>query len=287
MNISPNLREVFKVVNYESAAVTVNDYIGTMKSDDANAALRKLVESALQLRPSAVPQEHFGENFAFLVLAPRDGWAVGFRIDFTSESWGIAEIVSMPVGKQQRLPSVDPRETQEYIEAAVERARGRSKAMADQLASLSRNSDFIEDRFESWRDKSAPRTNVEYAALAAKYADEVRAGNSRATATLAGRVGMAPAVMAQRVKEARRRLLLTKGEKGRASGVLTPLGVLYADPAFPGMRVLRREGLRQRDIGDKYGIAERLVWAGIEAERPEGGISISMEEFMPKADKET
>lgn len=264
----------------------MNDYSETMKSQDASMILRRFTESAATLPPGAIPQEHFYEDFVLLVFAPKNGWSVGFRVDFTTEAWSIAEVVSMPAGKDKTLPTFQAEETWDYLETAVRRARGRRLAMAEQLTNLSRNADFIETKFESWRDKGAPRTNVEYAALAAKYADEIRAGNSRATATLAERVGMSPAVMAQRIKEARRRLLLTRGEQGRASGVLTSLGVLYVDPTFPGMRTLRQQGMRLREIGDKYGISDRLVWAGIEAERPEGGVSVSMEDFMPSLDQE-
>ena len=103
--------------------------------------------------------------------------------------------------------------------------------------------------------QECPRTNVEYAALSVKYAEQVRLGNSRATATIAEMVGMAPAVMAQRIREARRRHLLTSGERGRASGALSTLGALYADPQFPGMRALQRDGL-----GRAMGV-RKLDWA--------------------------
>lgn len=136
----------------------------------------------------------------------------------------------------------------------------------EQLAKLNLNAEYIQQRFDTWRDKTAARTNVEYAALAAKYAEQIRLGNTRATATLAEHLGMSPSVMAQRIKEARRRYLLTGGERGRASGELTSLGVLYADPQFPGMSQLRRAGMTQRGIADKYGINEGQVWAAIVAE---------------------
>jgi hypothetical protein len=257
-----------------------------MKSEDASMLLRRFTESAATLPPWAIPQEHFYEDFVLLVLAPKNGWSTGFRVDFTTKAWSIAEVISMPAGQEKILPMFDAQETWNYLETAVLRARGRRRAMAEQLTNLTRNADFIEARFKSWRDKGAPRTSVEYAALAAKYADEVRAGNSRATATLAERVGMSPAVMAQRIKEARRRLLLTRGEQGRASGVLTPLGVLYVDPQFPGMSALRQQGMKIREIGDKYGISDRVVWAAIGDERTEGGSAEPSQEFMSYPDQE-
>lgn len=153
------------------------------------------------------------------------------------------------------------------------------------------NSAFVQERLEAWRDKTSRKTNVEYAALAAKYAEQIRQGNPRATATLAEFVNMSPAVMAQRIKEARRRALLTPGEQGKASGALTPLAVLYADPTFPGIGRLRQAGMTQREIADKYGIAEKYVWAGSQGENfsddngllpaiplPNGGVGFTSED---------
>ncbi|AOT03281.1 hypothetical protein [Arthrobacter sp. U41] len=247
---------------------TVNDYSEDMKSEDASPILRKLTEEvALEYQhPQAAPRERLYEDFALLIRRPRDGWAVGLRVDFTTESWSIAEVVAFPAGQVQSLPQVDTEDVHSYVEESVNRARGRRRVAEKQLAKLATNTAFIEQRFETWRDKAAPRTNVEYAALAAKYAEQIRLGNSRATATLAELVDMSPSVMAQRIKEARRRALLTPGEQGRASGALTPLGVLYTDPQFPGMRSLRLAGMTQRGIADKYGIEERLVWAALMGE---------------------
>lgn len=258
-----------------------------MKSEVASAVLRRITEeAALGDHPHAPPNERFFEDFVLLVRRPKDGWAMGFRVDFTSETWSIAEVVALPAKVTQALPPVSTEEILLYIENAVERARGRRVALAQQLANLSTNAEFIQERFETWRDKTAPRTNVEYAALAAKYAEQVRLGNTRATATLAEQVEMSPSVMAQRIKEARRRRLLTSAEQGRASGTLTSLGALYADPSFPGMRNVRRTGMRLSEISDKYGVPEWLVFAGMEGERPEHGDSRSIEDFLPKIDGE-
>ncbi|SDL39927.1 hypothetical protein SAMN04487913_10953 [Arthrobacter sp. ok362] len=246
----------------------MNDYSEGMKPEDASPVLRKLTEDvALAWHDSQTPpQERFYEDFALLIRRPKDGWAIGLRVDFTTESWSIAEVLALPAGQVQTLPNVDSDEVRSYVETAVDRARGRRRVAEEQLAKLATNTAFIEQRFETWRDKTAPRTNVEYAALAAKYAEQIRLGNSRATATLAALVEMSPSVMAQRIKEARRRFLLTPGEQGRASGALTPLAVLYTDPQFPGMRRLRAAGMTQRGIADKYGIEERLVWAALMGE---------------------
>jgi hypothetical protein len=97
--------------------------------------------------------------------------------------------------------------------------------------------------------------------------------------------------MAQRIKEARRRALLSPGEQGRASGSLTPLGVLYTDPLFPGVGRLKRAGMTQREIADKYGIDEKFVWAASQGEQfsddngplpaipfPNGGVGLTSED---------
>lgn len=260
----------------------MNIYSEDMKSEDASADLRRFTQQAAGLgdRPHP-PGERFHEDFALLVCSPRDGWAIGLRVDFTSEAWSIAEVVALPVGPVQTLPTVNTEDMLSYIASAVERARGRQRALADQLAKLATNADFIQERFETWADKNAARTNVEYAALAVKYAEQIRLGNSRATATIAEMVGMSPSVMAQRIKEARRRYLLTSGERGRASGALSPLGALYADPQFPGMRNLHHGGMSTREIADKYGISEKMVWSGVEAEGVRPGASLIDELFEP------
>ena len=244
----------------------MSDYSEDMKFEDVGPVLRKLTQDVAALDFGARPQERFYEGFALLVLPAKDGWAIGLRVDFAMESWSIAEVLAVPAGEERTPPLVNTEELGSYIEAAVGRARGRLRAADEQLVKLATNAEFIQQRFETWRDKTARRTNVEYAALAAKYAEQIRLENSRATATLAALVGMSPSVMAQRIKEARRRALLTPGVQGRASGSLTPLGVLYTDPNFQGIARLRLAGLTQREIADKYGIEERLVWAGSQGE---------------------
>lgn len=266
----------------------MNDYSEIMKSEDASVVLRKFTQSAaLGQTAQYHPLERFYDDFALLICQPKNGWAVGLRIDFTSESWSVAELVAIPSGPAMALPSVSDDDMQSYIENAVSRARGRREAAAEHLAKLAVNADFIQARFDTWRDKKATRSNVEYAALAAKYAEQIRIGNSRATATLAELVGMAPSVMAQRIKEARRRLLLSAGERGRASGTLTPLGVLYLDPEFPGLRQHRLDGMTQRGIADRYGIEERYVWAALMADGySDAGAFLSPGDFMPVERKE-
>lgn len=260
----------------------MNDYRGAMKSEDASLFLRRATEGAAQGGPEGpLNAERFFDDFALLICPIKDGWAVGLRVDFTGDSWSIVELVAMPSGLAPTFPSINADDMQAYVENAVSRARGRKRAAAEQLKKLAANADFIQERFDTWRDKKAVRTNVEYAALAAKYAEQIRMGNSRATATLADLVEMSPSVMAQRVKEARRRYLLSSGERGRASGALTALGLLYVDPQFPGMHRLQREGLTHAQIADRYGISERVVWAGIEAENAASGVLMSDDDFLP------
>ncbi|MEC3853726.1 hypothetical protein [Paenarthrobacter ureafaciens] len=258
-----------------------------MKTDAAGPALRKLTENlAALLRHSAVPLQKslgsldkFYEDFALLVF-PADGWAVGVHVKFTPDAWSIAEVVLLPVFPAAVLPSLGDLDLRPYIDEAVRRARDRQQAAAAQVKQVKGNAAFVQKRFDAWRDKAAPKTNIEYAALAAKYAEQVQLGNSRATATLAGLVDMSPAVMAQRIKEARRRFLLTPGERGRVSGALTPLGALLTDPDFPGFRQLQVMGLTPREIAERYGISERYVWHGLEEELGpnEGDLVISREE---------
>lgn len=246
----------------------MNQYSELMKSQDGSALLRKLMESTVShgQYPGYPLQERFYEDFVLLAYPPRQGWAVGLWVEYTAESWSIAEVAAFPVASTHTLPAVDAESVQADAERAVLKARDRRRMAAEQLVKLEGNAAFIQERFEAWRDKTSRKTNVEYAALAAKYAEQIREGNPRATATLAELVSMSPSVMAQRIKEARRRALLTPGEQGKASGALTPLAVLYADPLFPGIGRLRQAGMTQREIADKYGIDEKFVWAGSQGE---------------------
>ncbi|MHA7301449.1 hypothetical protein [Pseudarthrobacter sp. MDT1-22] len=261
-----------------------------MKSEDASPALRKLTENfARHMIHGLPPTERIDETFVLLVCPAGDDWAIGLRIDFSSESWSIAEVVALPAGPVRTLPDANSVGVRSYVEAAVDKARARRRIGAEQLMKLRENAEFIQERFEAWRDKASPKSNVEYAALAAKYAEQIREGNTRATATLADLVNMSPSVMAQRIKEARRRALLTPGERGRASGALTPLGVLYADPEFPGVSQLRAAGMTERRIADKFGISESLVWRAIaashgpdEAEIFPESAQMSTEVFLPE-----
>ncbi|WP_458107681.1 hypothetical protein M1D51_19445 [Arthrobacter sp. R3-55] len=241
-----------------------------MKSDVASPALRKLTEDLVLLvrhmsagrNKLPKPIDRLYENVA-LSAFPIDNWAVGLRIEFTPDDWSLAEVLLLPLGRAAGLPPLGSLELEPYVDAAVRRARDRQRAAEEQVEKLRGNAAYVQGRFDAWRDKASAKTNVEYAALAAKYAEQIRLGNSRATATLAKLVDMSPAVMAQRIKEARRRMLLTAGERGRASGSLTPLGALLTDPDFPGFRQLRMAGMTQSEIAEKYGISEQYVWHGL------------------------
>lgn len=248
--------------------MAVNQYSELMTSQDGSALLRKLMEDAVTHGQYAgyPRQERFHEDFVLVAYPPHDGWALGLWVEYTPESWSIAELAALPVGSTRALPTIDTKSVQADAERAVFKARDGRRAAAEQLVELERNSAFVQERFEAWRDKASRKTNVEYAALAAKYAEQIREGNPRATATLAELVDMSPSVMAQRIKEARRRALLTPGTQGKASGALTPLAVLYADPTFPGISRLRQAGMTQGEIAAKYGLAEKYVWAGSQGE---------------------
>ncbi|MFJ6279261.1 hypothetical protein [Arthrobacter subterraneus] len=125
---------------------------------------------------------------------------------------------------------------------------------------------FINQRLNSWKDKKATRGNAEYAALAVAYCEELRRGNAKATAALGEQLDISPAMMAQRIKEARRRLLLTAGEQGRASGEMTRLGMLYTDPKFPGLRQLRLDGKSVESIAKEYRLSAGTISAALIAE---------------------
>jgi len=248
---------------------------------DAFAVLRKFTESdALELSPGSPPRERLDPEAVYLTYRSTDGWTIGLRVEFTAESWAIAQVMAIPAAPVRTPPILDIDGLQSYIETAVGRARKLQVVTEEQLEKMKAHAKFIQERFEAWLETALPRTNVEYAALAAKYAEQVRLGNTRATATLAELVHSSPSVMAQRIKEARRRALLTRGEQGRASGVLTPLGALYADPDFPGIPALRRAGMTLREIADKYGMSEGLLWQGVAA-----AYGLEDEDLLPERER--
>lgn len=116
-----------------------------------------------------------------------------------------------------------------------------------------------EELFAAWATKSRKRGLAEYAALAAMYVRELEGGNSAPVAALARRLQLSSVTVAQRIREARKKKLLTAPLVGNTGGQLTALAVAHLTPGFPGVAALRAEGKSVQDISGTYGIPEDQV----------------------------
>lgn len=189
--------------------------------------------------------------------------AAEFRRDSPNDEWELYQILIRPDARGLGPEAVDVTsvaargmrtlQVAERQRENVRRMQHERRGRLDQLLS-------------SWKDASAQRGMAEYAALAWAYADEARRGNAKATAAVAQMTGSSPAVAAQRIKEARRRGLLTPGQQGRASGEVTQLGVLYTRPGFDGLATERRAGSSVKHLAKKYRLSEAEVGAALAAE---------------------
>lgn len=185
------------------------------------------------------------------------------------DRWDCKQIAIQPLfdGSAMRWPE-EALET--IVSRAIDRVERRAQDRAELEHRLATGKRYMEGRMRAWHTKGEKRGNREYAALAAAYCEELGRGNSRATAALAARMNVSPALMAQRIKEARRRLLLTPGEQGRASGELTRLGILYLDPNFPGIARLAERGKSVEAIANEYELPTTVIEEAMVAEGMHG-----------------
>lgn len=239
-------------------------------------SLSEFLERAIRARngrTSVVLLERVGAAVAMVVFRDQ-GCAVGVELVRTSDSWTGRQIVVRTLDADGGLVVWPSRLPRELFAEAIQRVEEREQRQRDMRHRMTVSREFIAQRLESWKDKAAPRGNAEYAALAAAYCEELRRGNSKATTTLGEQLGISPAMMAQRIKEARRRRLLTPGQQGRASGELTRLGLLYTDPDFPGLRQLRLDGKSVSDIAKEYQLARLAIMTALVAEGAEDLVEV-------------
>lgn len=216
-------------------------------------------------RLSAMPLERIYRHGA-MVIRRGDGWAAAIELVRDGDSWSGKQIVVRGLRSETAVMGWPEQTPEQLFAGAIERVQRREEARGEMRRRMGESRQFINQRLNSWKDKKATRENPEYAALAVAYCEELRRGNAKATATLAEQLNISPAMMAQRIKEARRRLLLTAGEQGRASGEMTRLGMLYTDPDFPGLRQLRLDGKPIDAIAKEYRLAEGIISAALIAE---------------------
>jgi hypothetical protein len=229
--------------------------------------LEDLVSAAVRHGPSVLPLSRETDGGVMDVMPCGDGWLVGVELFEGAGDWPVHQILMQPVlGANVAIDGFRSDDLSRAVFQAQERAAKRKAKLREISQQMTSRRDFIEANFSEWRRKQSRKSNFEYAALAAKYAEEVQAGNAKATATLADELGLSPAVVAQRIKDARHRLLLTEGEQGRASGELTRLGLYYTDKHFPGLKALRLEGMTIPEIAEKYGLPEAVIWRALHAE---------------------
>lgn len=98
---------------------------------------------------------------------------------------------------------------------------------ANLAKALSRVRKTIEQHLNAWRASTrgsrSRRSDLAYAALAARYAELVANGEHKPTQIIADELGLSPTTVSQRVREARREplSLLTETKHGAAGGNLT------------------------------------------------------------------
>lgn len=189
--------------------------------------------------------------------------AAEFRRDSPQSRWQLYQVLIRPDDPGASAEAVDLRalvavglDALKLTESQRERVRQVHAKRREHLDRL----------LSSWKDPSTQRGMAEYSALAWAYADEARRGNARATAAVAEKTGSSPAVAAQRIKEARKRGLLTPGQQGRASGEVTALGMLYTRPGFDGFADERREGRSVKWLAKRFRLSEAEVGAALAAE---------------------
>lgn len=259
--------------NYDGGMASTPRLIGPSISEFLERAIRER-----EGRISVVPLERVGSSVAMVVFRDR-ACAIGVELVREDDSWVGRQVVVRTLNAEGGLTEWPSRLPQEFIAGAIQRVEAREQRQRDMRHRMTVSREFIAQRLDSWKDKTAPRGNAEYAALAAAYCEELRRGNTKATTSLGEQLGISAAMMAQRIKEARRRRLLTPGQQGRASGELTRLGLLYTDPEFPGLRQLRLNGKSVSDIAEEYQLSKLAITAALVADGAEDLIDVDNFDF--------
>lgn len=251
----------------------MNDYRGTVvqrkprhEATNVVEVLDRSADRALSPRHDSVFAVDVGEHRGFVVVGEYDRLTVGEFHRLSQESeWQLYQKLVRPIEPTQQVLLPDfPRPS---IESLGQRVLSEHEAAVKKmLETRAERKEHLGELLERWADAKARKGMPEYAALAWAYSQEVTSGNSKATATLADRFGCSSAVMAQRVKEARRRGLLTPGQQGRASGAITSLGELYTRPEFEGLAAYLQRGKTVKWLASRFGITEAEVGAALAAE---------------------
>lgn len=274
------------VVKFESEMETMNnDYRKPSRTPGARSRLSTVLDRALRVRERQTAGElHFEvqPDSACVWTVTAEGWALGLELDCINDNWSVTDVALRPVGTEAVDPVVEPLLVADAIAGVRARASTLMQLQRTGEEQLQKNAEFIRANLAACRNRSHRKTNFDFAAIAAAYAGEVQAGNRKATQAVANLLETSNAVAAQWVKEARKRRLLTAGEPGRASGSLSPLGVLYTSPDFPGFGPAWRSGASDKDMAERYGVSVRDVWTGLDGEGQARSIDVyvrNMEEL--------
>lgn len=279
------------VLNLELEMVTMNnEYRGVRKKEGTRSRLTAAVERAVR-----APERRVGELFfevqldlAIAWTLTREGWVLGLELACREAVWSVAEISLRPYRTNVADPVIDPRLVAHAVEGAAAKSSDLLKLQRAGKEQLEKHGAFIRANLAACRDRSHRKTSFDFAAIAAAYAGEIQAGNRKATQAVATLLDTSTGVAAQWVKEARKRRLLTAGERGRATGTLTPLGALYTSPDFPGFGPGFRSGTDIREMAELHGVSERDVWTGLDGEGEARSIDVyyqNMEELRDGSNK--
>lgn len=251
-----------------------NSYREVPRKSVARTRLGAALDRALRGRDHQIGELFFEVQLDFAVVwtVTQQGWVLGLEMAWVDNEWSVTELALRPYGERVADPIVDPQLIADAMAGVRAKASGLLRLQRAGEEQLQKNGLFIQSTLAACREGHR-KTNFTFAAIAAAYAGEVQAGNRKATQAIANLLDTSTAVAAQWVKEARKRRLLTLGEPGRASGSLTPLGVLYTSPDFPGFGPGFRDGVDIGVMAKMYGVSERDVWTGLDGE----GVARSIE----------
>lgn len=176
----------------------------------------------------------YDDGYYCLIRLP-DGWVLGLRLLPRRGVFEVMEAIFLAVDEDGTggLTTGLFRDVPfgEIVRNARAKAADLHEFVGDEAAA--RAADFMGQWRTSARGSQRKRSDVAYAALAARYAELVRAGDRSPAATLAVELGVSAITVSQRVREARERKLLTHTPPGTAGGELTEKAIsVLTNPVF-------------------------------------------------------
>lgn len=186
-------------------------------------------------------------------------WIVGVRLSDAGEATLVHDVLIRSIAEGGYGESADDWQGPSLAGILAQAAailRAQREGEQKRLTHLNEHEQRTAELFNAWKVKARKRGPAEYAALAARYVQEIDKGNTAPVETLANELGLSPVTVAQRIREARSKKLLTDPAVGSTGGRLTPLALAHVRPGFVGVATLRLQGKSFAEITMEYGITE-------------------------------